>query len=132
MAEPVGTRRSVLGSLSLALVGAAGLWRFLTPRGPESTDALVSVPVADVPAGGALVLPQHRLAVVRQAERFLAFDLTCTHLACTVTATADGFVCPCHGSHFDSGGRRLDGPAQGPLRRLVVEREGDLLQVRRS
>jgi Rieske Fe-S protein len=88
--------------------------------------------VADVPAEGALVLPQQRLAVVRQGGDFFAIDLTCTHLACTVKATEQGFACPCHGSRFGSGGQVLTGPAPRTLRRLRLERRGGVLWITRA
>jgi Rieske Fe-S protein len=116
----------------LWLAGGAGLWRFLTPRAGAPDPEAVSVPVADVPAEGALVLPQHRLAVVREGGGFFAIDLTCTHLACTVKATEQGFACPCHGSRFASDGRVLTGPAPRALRRLRLDRRGDRLWVARA
>jgi cytochrome b6-f complex iron-sulfur subunit len=132
MAEPAQTRRLALSTLSLSLLGAVGLWRFLTPRSARPLAEPVTVPLAEVPEGGALVLPEHGIAVVREGGRLLALDLTCTHLACTVSATPAGFVCPCHGSRFSSEGRRLDGPATGPLKRLAVEQRGDTLLVSRG
>jgi Rieske Fe-S protein len=87
---------------------------------------------ADVPVEGALVLPEDRLAVVREGSRFFAVDLTCTHLGCTVTATTRGFACPCHGSRFGSGGEVLNGPAPRPLGRLRVERGDGLIRIPRS
>jgi cytochrome b6-f complex iron-sulfur subunit len=134
MAEDPRSRRSTVRTLSLSLLGAAGLWRFLTPRGDAGAgDRLaVSVNEADVPADGALALPQHRLAVVRQGGEILALDLTCTHLGCTVTATARGFACPCHGSRFGTGGEVLQGPAPQPLRRLGLERHDGIIRVRRG
>jgi Rieske Fe-S protein len=92
----------------------------------------VSVPEADVPAEGALVLPQHRLAVVREAGDFFALDLTCTHLGCTVKATEQGFACPCHGSRFGSDGNVVKGPAPRPLRRLSLDRRDGIIRVARS
>ena len=132
MAEPDRSRRSTVRALILSLVGGASLWRFLTPRAGAGGPGAVSVPVADVPAEGALVLPQHRLAVVREGADFFAIDLTCTHLACTVRATEQGFACPCHGSRFGSGGQVVTGPASRALRRLRVDRRGDLLWISRA
>ncbi len=130
MAEPARSRRSTLRTLALSLFGAAGLWRFLTPRRGRGLPAdTLRVPEADVPPEGALVLPGQRCAVVRQADGFHALDLTCTHLGCTVTATPQGFACPCHGSCFTSQGQVLNGPAPRPLKRLAVERRGGVLLI---
>ncbi len=85
----------------------------------------------EVPADGALVLPEDGVAVVRRGVELFALDLACTHLGCTVTATESGFACPCHGSRFGSGGEVMNGPAPRSLARLVVEnREGTLLVAR--
>jgi Rieske Fe-S protein len=132
MAEPDRSRRSTVRALILSLLGGAALWRFLTPRAGAGGPGAVSVPVADVPAEGALVLPQHRLAVVREGSDYFAIDLTCTHLACTVKATEQGFACPCHGSRFGSGGQVLTGPAPRALRRLRLERRGGALWITRG
>lgn len=85
----------------------------------------------EVPAEGALVLPEEGVAVVRRGVELFALDLACTHLGCTVTATESGFACPCHGSRFGCGGEVLSGPAPRSLARLAVEsREGTLLVPR--
>jgi len=132
MAEPDRSRRSTVRALILSLLGGASLWRFLTPRAGAGGPGAVSVPVADVPAEGALVLPQHRVAVVREGGEYFAIDLTCTHLACTVKATEQGFACPCHGSRFGSGGQVLTGPAPRALRRLRLDRRDGVLWVSRA
>jgi Rieske Fe-S protein len=93
---------------------------------------VVSIPEADVPAEGALVLPQHGLAVVREGGSLLALDLTCTHLGCTVKATEQGFSCPCHGSRFGSRGDVLKRPAPRALRRLGLERRDGIIRIRRG
>jgi Rieske Fe-S protein len=92
----------------------------------------VTVPEADVPAEGALVLPEERCAVVRSGGRLMAFDLTCPHLGCTVKATEQGFACPCHGSRFGTDGRVQDGPADRPLARRAVERRDGAVVVSRE
>jgi cytochrome b6-f complex iron-sulfur subunit len=92
----------------------------------------LSVPEADVPAEGALVLPQHRVAVVREGSDFLALDLTCTHLGCTVKATEQGFSCPCHGSRFGRGGEVTKGPAPRALQRLGLERRDGIIRITRG
>jgi len=134
MAEPARSRRSTLQALILSLLGGAALWRFLTPRARAgaAARAVVSVPEADVPPEGALVLPQQRVAVVRESLDFLAFDLTCTHLGCTVKATEQGFSCPCHGSRFGRGGDVVRGPAPRALKRLGLERRDGIIRVSRG
>jgi Rieske Fe-S protein len=92
----------------------------------------VSVPEADVPAGGALVLPQHRVAIVREAAAFFALDLTCTHLGCTVKATEQGFSCPCHGSRFGRAGDVVKGPAPRALTRLSLDCRDGIVRVSRG
>ena len=71
MEEPPRSRRATLRTLILSLLGGAALWRFLTPRAGAgaSARAVVSVPEADVPPEGALVLPQERVAFVRRGRR---------------------------------------------------------------
>jgi Rieske Fe-S protein len=132
MAEPARSRRSTLHTLIFSVLGGAALWRFLTPRPRAARTGALSVPEADVPAHGALVLPEQRCAVVREASDFLAVDLTCTHLGCTVAATAQGFSCPCHGSRFTSTGAVLKGPASRPLARLKLDRSNGMIRVSRG
>jgi len=129
MATPDRSRRSVIRTLTLSLASAAGLWRFLTPRAAPGRGPALSVPLSDVPVNGALVLPAHRCAVVRHDGGVAAVDLSCTHLGCTVTGTAQGFVCPCHGSRFGCTGAVEQGPASRALRRLAAEVRGDLVDV---
>jgi len=84
--------------------------------------------VADVPVGGALAvtLPASgaaALLVRPAADRFVAFQRTCTHAGCTVDISPDQrtFRCPCHGAVYDSlTGQVLAGPAPTPLGRVPV------------
>ena len=118
--------------LILSALAAFGLWRFLTPRQPWN-EAAVTVAVEDVPLEGALVLPEVRIAVMKQADgACYALDLTCTHLGCTVAVTEAGLVCPCHGSRFDRQGRPTAGPAPRPLQRLQVVQQGGELAITRQ
>jgi Rieske Fe-S protein len=133
MAEAPRSRRSALRALILSALGGTALWRFFTPRAAKDGGAgVVSVPESDVPARGALVLPEERLAVVNDGTGYYALDLTCTHLGCTVKGTPEGFACPCHGSRFASTGDVLKGPASRPLRRLALERNAGILRVSRG
>ena len=123
------TRRRFIAALITVPLIAAGLWRFLTPKQVKK-QALLRVPQADIPIGGALIYKQERIALIRQGEQVIALSLVCTHLGCTVTVTPEGMVCPCHGSRFDRQGAVLSGPAERPLEQLQVEVSGDELVVR--
>lgn len=131
MAGPAATRRAFLQALIPAIAGLVGCWRYLTPaRGTGSREAVV--PLADVPRGGALVLPEDGIAVSRlRGGEIIVLDLTCTHLGCRVTATEAGFTCPCHGSRFDERGGVLTGPAKKPLRTLGYRERDGALHVER-
>ncbi|HXD74945.1 MAG TPA: Rieske (2Fe-2S) protein, partial [Vicinamibacterales bacterium] len=50
------------------------------------------------------------------ANSFTAVTAQCTHEACVVSgATSSTYVCPCHGSEFDTSGHVVVGPAVTPL-----------------
>ncbi len=88
----------------------------------------VVVPLSEVPAGGAyeVSIDGRRVVVSRPTEdTAVAFAARCTHQGCTVRATEEGLVCPCHGSVFDLGdGSALHGPATGPLTPVGVAVRG--------
>ncbi|MBF0444678.1 MAG: ubiquinol-cytochrome c reductase iron-sulfur subunit [Magnetococcales bacterium] len=50
-----------------------------------------------------------------QKEQYLVLLALCTHLGCVPqpigTGDFGGFLCPCHGSHYDTSGRIRKGPA---------------------
>jgi cytochrome b6-f complex iron-sulfur subunit len=52
-------------------------------------------------------------------DTFTALTSTCTHEACTITGfDGSAYICPCHGSRFNTTGRVLNGPATTSLRSL--------------
>ena len=65
---------------------------------------------------------QHRIWVVRNAERMFVILAKCTHLGCTPEwkGSENKFKCPCHGSGFTSEGVNFEGPAPRPLERCKV------------
>ena len=132
MAKPARSRRTALEALILSLLGGFGLWRFLTPRGRRSSRETIKVKTADVPADGALVLPQKRCAVVKSGDSIMALDLICPHLGCTVNARPQGVACPCHGSRFKSDGQVVSGPATRGMTRLAVEEQDGILSISRE
>lgn len=64
------------------------------------------------------------------ATSFLAVTAQCTHQACVVSnATSSSYVCPCHGSEFDTSGRVLVGPASVPLRQFQTQFSNNVLTI---
>lgn len=129
MADTPESRRNFLATIALAFVSAGGLWRYLTPCTSKLRTVAVRLRKADLPAEGALVCREERVALLRDGELVYALSLVCTHLGCSVIVTADGLACPCHGSRFDRKGRVLQGPADRPLTRLEIEERNGFIEV---
>ena len=84
--------------------------------------------LADIPAGGGLILDDARVVLTRAEDgEVLAFSATCTHQGCTVSSIEQGLiVCPCHLSRFDlATGAPVSGPARRPLPPAAVEVTGE-------
>jgi cytochrome b6-f complex iron-sulfur subunit len=58
---------------------------------------------------------------------WIALYQRCVHLGCTVPFRDDcvSFKCPCHGSHYNSDGEYLDGPAPRSLDRFAFSFSGE-------
>ena len=123
------SRRQFITKLALLLASGGLLVRYLTPRSTRKRQVLARCAVADVPANGALVFRDERLALLRDAGGLYALSLVCTHLGCTVTLSAGELACPCHGSIFDRQGRVVKGPADRALDRLKVEERNGMIEV---
>lgn len=123
------SRRTFIATLTAFFCSAMLLRRYLTPRKAAGRAALASVARAEIPAQGALVFREARIAVMRSGDDIYALSLVCTHLGCTVNVTPDGLSCPCHGSRFDRRGNVVQGPADRPLRRMKTEARGDIIEV---
>ena len=66
-----------------------------------------------------------RVWVKRDTLGIMALVSTCTHLGCEVNYHLEKkqWLCPCHGSIYDSEGRPIVGPALKALSRVAVERQ---------
>ena len=126
MAKTAQSRRRFLVAIAFLAAGFFSLTRFLKPAGRKKK-TLLTVAKEAVPNHGALVYKEARVAIIREGEKIYAVSLVCTHLGCTVSATAGELVCPCHGSIFDWNGNVIKGPADRPLRQYrVEERDGKI------
>jgi cytochrome b6-f complex iron-sulfur subunit len=139
-AAPGGTsRRNFLtvlsgGALAAYAAGTGGAsLLFLKPRVTYGPPAKVTVGRPDAYTSGSQVaLPEAKLVIRRQGDKYCAISTVCTHLGCTVNPTETGFDCPCHGSQYDERGDVIGGPApkalawyqvtQAPNGELVVDK----------
>ena len=55
-------------------------------------------------------------------DTFVAVTAVCTHEGCTITGFSNQiYVCPCHGSRFNTSGSVVSGPASTALRRFTTQ-----------
>ena len=63
-------------------------------------------------------------------DTFIALTAQCTHEACVVSnSTGQSYVCPCHGSEFDTTGHVIVGPAVTPLRQFQTQFANNVLTI---
>jgi cytochrome b6-f complex iron-sulfur subunit len=63
-------------------------------------------------------------------DTFVALTGTCTHQACTINGISGGnYVCPCHGSQYNTAGVVLSGPAPRNLAKFTTAFANGVLTV---
>jgi len=90
-----------------------------------------SSPLATVGRAALVQAGSTQLLVARTADAsFTALTAICTHEACAITGFENSrYVCPCHGSTYDTSGRVLVGPAPSSLRSFATSFSGGVLVV---
>ena len=119
------TLGSAFGLLGLVAAGTGGaLFKYMFPVVSYGTPKKFLVPLEDLPeVGDELIFEDQKVILRRQTEKEVAaISLVCTHLGCTVNRVETGFLCPCHGSQYDSDGIVVGGPAPKTLPWLEVNR----------
>ena len=88
-------------------------------------------PLATVGRAALVRAGSTQLLVARTgATAFSALTAICTHQACEITGFQDArYVCPCHGSTYDTSGHVLVGPAPSALRAFATSFSGTVLVV---
>jgi Rieske Fe-S protein len=67
----------------------------------------------------------------KSAKEVVAYSAICTHSGCTVGSGAKTFVCPCHGSTYDSTtGAVINGPAPKSLAPFPVVVQSGMLFIK--
>ena len=117
-----------LASLGFLTVNMAGMtYLFSMPRFKEGEfGGKVTIgPVSELPASGSAPAnhPSVKLWLSNTDQGVAALYKVCTHLGCLYNwREQEGkFVCPCHGSQFNTQGEYIQGPAPRSLDRFVVE-----------
>ena len=90
-----------------------------------------SSPLASVGSAALVQSPSGLFLVARTGQdSFTALTSICTHRVCTITNyESRTYVCPCHGSRFDTSGRVTNGPAVRALRSYATRFSGDVLTI---
>jgi cytochrome b6-f complex iron-sulfur subunit len=135
-----------LAALGVVLPGCGG-----SPTAPTGGGGVPSLPVLNSTISGsaftltidansplntvgnaALVQASGRQFLVARTaqDAFVALTATCTHEACTVTGFSGGnYVCPCHGSRYNTAGVVLSGPAPRNLTQFGTAFSNNVLTV---
>jgi Rieske Fe-S protein len=73
---------------------------------------------------------QQFFLVARSGDAFTAFTAICTHEQCVITGFQSGtFICPCHGSQYNTSGRVQAGPATQNLRQFNTQFTNNVLTI---
>jgi len=118
------TMSAAFGLMGAAAAGAGGaLFKYMMPVVSYGTPQKFLVPVKDLPDVGDEMIFDDMKVVLRRVsdEEVSAISLVCTHLGCTVNRVETGFLCPCHGSQYDSDGIVVGGPAPKTLPWLEIK-----------
>jgi len=118
------TLGSAFGLMGLAAAATGGaLFKYMMPVVSYGTPQKFLVPIKDLPeVGDELIFDDMKVVLRRQTEtKVAAISLVCTHLGCTVNRVETGFLCPCHGSQYDSDGIVVGGPAPKTLHWLDIK-----------
>ncbi|HEX2453936.1 MAG TPA: Rieske (2Fe-2S) protein [Vicinamibacterales bacterium] len=92
----------------------------------DASSALASV------GGAALVQSSSGNFLVSRTgqDTFVALTAVCTHESCTITGFENQtYVCPCHGSRFNTSGGVVNGPATRSLRTFTTAFANNLLMI---
>ena len=90
-----------------------------------------SSPLATVGKAALVQTSSGNFLVARTAQdSFTALTAVCTHEACTVTGFDNQtYVCPCHGSQYNTSGGVVKGPAPSALRQFATRFANNVLTM---
>ena len=110
---------------SLATVTGNAAGRTVTVSNVSGTPLANIGSAALVQAGG-----DSFLVARTSQDTFNAFTAICTHEQCVVTGfQSNAFVCPCHGSQYNTSGAVQQGPATRALQRFTTQFTNNVLTI---
>ena len=90
---------------------------------------------SDISKGGGKIFPAeagHGIAVFHSEKgEFFAFSADCPHLHCNVVWREQNkaWLCPCHGSQFETNGKLTRGPSEKNLAKLQIKDLGEDIEI---
>ena len=98
---------------------------------PSQSEVELDIKPSDLAPGSARIVPFAGKAILllkTAGGELKALTATCTHQECTITGFQNAtYVCPCHGSTYNTSGVVLGGPAPRSLRQYPSQFASDTL-----
>lgn len=137
-AKPGVSRRDFLNEITVGALGVAGLggtaliYQYFSPNVLFEPPTTFRAGNPDLfPVNSVTFLQDQQVYIVRTPTGFYAVSAVCTHLGCVTQwkPEANRIACPCHGSKFQSDGKKIEGPAPRPLPHYSISltADGELL-----
>jgi len=132
------SRRNFLNEITIGALGVAGLggtaviYQYFSPNVLFEPATTFRAGNPDLfPVNSVTFLQDQQVYIVRTSSGFYAVSAVCTHLGCVTQWKPDAnmIACPCHGSKFQSTGKKIEGPAPRPLPHYSISltADGELL-----
>ena len=119
----------ILGTLAVSCVDVNKLLAAAESYEVFSGGAPKTFSLSDYPAlsskGGYAMVTSKVIVINKGSNKFTALDMTCTHKKAQVEFDGSKFICPEHGSEFNSSGKVTEGPATKNLKSYKVTYNDD-------
>jgi cytochrome b6-f complex iron-sulfur subunit len=113
------------GAIGIAVAGSIALTgEYLSPNVLKEPPTKFKAGLPENYSPGSTTLNKEQKVYIMRAKEgyFYALSAVCTHLGCiTNWKSEEGIIaCPCHGSKFNTEGKKIAGPAPRPLQRFLM------------
>jgi len=119
----------IFGTLAASCVDVNKLLAAAESYEVSSGGAPKTFSLSDYPAlsskGGYAMVTSKVIVINKGSNKFAALDMTCTHKKAQVEFDGSKFICPEHGSEFNSSGKVTEGPATKNLKSYKVTYNDD-------